>query len=194
VDHTDFTLQIHHTCLHLISVHQTAPSIWLQQLLLVCRPREDGGAVRRCRPMCCVYVVLTPTLNECGSGGVWTVKSSSGFVSPPSVGQVANDGRPWTPEAPCLLEFKLRAGQRLKVTLLDFTPRGGDVTSHVTSHAESVQSSSLSDTQRVSFVCLYSRRRHSREYSVDQPLWFCDSVRTIKPKRLKVKSPNFAQR
>jgi len=36
MDHTAFTLQIHHTCLYLVSVHQTAPpwlvvaAIWLQ--------------------------------------------------------------------------------------------------------------------------------------------------------------------
>ena len=83
------------------------------------------------------------------------MKSLSGFVSPPSVGQVTNDGRPWTPEAPCLLEFRLGVGQRLNVTLLDFSSRGGgDVTGHVTYHAESVQSSSLSDSRRVSISCL----------------------------------------
>jgi len=27
VDHTVFTLQTHHTCLHLVSVHQTAPPL-----------------------------------------------------------------------------------------------------------------------------------------------------------------------
>ena len=105
-------------------------------------------------------VVLTPTVSECGAGGVWTVKSLSGFVSPPPGGQVASDGgRPWTPEAPCLLEFQLSAGQRLNVTLLDFASRGGaDVTSHVTLRgAETGQSlSSSSDTRRVSLRSIQS--------------------------------------
>ena len=98
--------------------------------------------------------MLTPSPNECGSEGVWSVKSQTGFISPPSVGQAANDGRPWTTEAPCLLEFRLGAGQHLNVTLLDFSSRAGDVTSHVAMHAGTVQSSSLSDARRVSFPCL----------------------------------------
>jgi len=45
----------------------------------------------------------------------------------------------------------------------------------------------------------YSCRWYSCEYSIDLPLWFClsvyicPSVCTIKPKRLKLKSPNLAQ-
>jgi len=77
------------------------------------------------------------------------VKSLSGFVSPPSGGQVTSDAGPWTPEAPCLLEFKLGAGQHLNVTLLDFSSRSGDVMSHVAFRAKAVQSSSLSDNRRV---------------------------------------------
>jgi len=102
--------------------------------------------------MTVLFAVLTPTPNECGSEGVWSIKSMTGFVSAPSVGQVTSDGKPWTPEAPCLLEFKLAAGQRLNVSLLDFSSRAGDVTSHVAMRAETVQSSSLSDTRRVRFT------------------------------------------
>jgi len=44
---------------------------------------------------------------------------------------------------------------------------------------------------------VYSRRRESREYSSHPPLCVilsvCLSVRAIKPKRLKLKSPNLAQ-
>ena len=41
MDHTAFTLQIHHTCLYLLSVHQTAPPLASGSLLLICQPRED---------------------------------------------------------------------------------------------------------------------------------------------------------
>jgi len=35
------------------------------------------------------YTVLTPKPSECGAAGVWTVKSLSGFVSPPPGGQAS---------------------------------------------------------------------------------------------------------
>ena len=83
-----------------------------------------------------MYAVLTPTPNECGNAGVWTVKSMSGFVAAPSVGQVTSNVRPWTHDTPCLLEFRLTTGQHLNVTLLDFTSTRGDVSSHVAFHSE----------------------------------------------------------
>jgi len=108
-------------------------------------------------------VVLTPTPRQCGTEGVWTVKSLSGFVAPPSGGQVSSDAAPWSPDAPCLLEFNLSVGHRLNVTLLDFASRPGDVTSHVVSHAETAKSSSLSDRRRVSLklINITSLLRHS---------------------------------
>ena len=46
-DHTTFTLQTHHTCLHLVSVHQMAPpltiviaAIWLQLTTHLSTPRK----------------------------------------------------------------------------------------------------------------------------------------------------------
>jgi len=47
MDHTVFTLQTHHACLYLVSLHQTAPpltiviaTIWLQLTILNYRPQE----------------------------------------------------------------------------------------------------------------------------------------------------------
>ena len=123
---------------------------------------SDDVYWRGVRPRLCsvACVVLTPAPHKCGgrTDAVWTVRSSSGFVAPPSGGQVSRDvAGPWTPDAPCLLEFNLSAGQRLNVTLIDFASRPGDVTSHVASHADTAQSSSLSDTRRVGFKINYGR-------------------------------------
>jgi len=65
MDHTVFTLQTHHTCLYLISIHQTAPPLasllliyWPHQLQVRCRPRKVAGQ----RPM--FYHWATPLTTD----------------------------------------------------------------------------------------------------------------------------------